>query len=260
MIAKHEKEKGNKNNIPAVEEAYKTLRTNIRFCGVVNKLKTICVTSCTPDEGKTTTVVNLAISMADSGIKTLIVDADLRKPTVEKMLGINAKIGLTSYMMGEAEIEDIIYKTETENLYATPCGIIPPNPAELLSSNAFSEFVKKVKTQYFKKINGEFDIVIFDTPPLGSVIDAAIVAAQTDGTLLVIKSKFVSYKFACQIKSQLEKANANILGVVINGVDKNDLKYGYKNYYNYYYKENKEKEKEEKNYFKKIIKNVKESF
>ena len=251
VIAKYEK--NSQLGIPA-EEAYKTLRTNIRFCGVVNKIRTISITSCAPGEGKTTTSINLAVSMANSGMKTLLVDADLRRPMIEKILDINAKVGLTSYITGEATLEEVIYSTNIENFYITPCGIIPPNPAELLSSDNFSTFIGNMKDRYLETVKGQFDIVIFDTPPLGSVIDAAIIAAQTDGTLLVIKSKSVNYKLACQVKGQLEKANASLLGVVINRIEKKDLRYGYKNYYNYYYTAD---DRKEENPFKKFMKRVK---
>lgn len=222
----------NKLSIPA-EEAYKTLRTNIRFCGVVNKIKTIAITSCAPDEGKTTTAINLAISMANTGMKTLLVDTDLRLPTIEKAFGIGNKIGITNYITREIDLEDIIYKTNIENFYITPCGTVPPNPAELLSTEKFSEFIETVKNQYLKVVKGQLDMIIFDTPPLGSVIDAAIISAQTDGVLLVVKAKSINYKLGKQVKEQLEKANAHILGVVLNKITKKDLKHGYY-YYNYY--------------------------
>ncbi|HHV96818.1 MAG TPA: CpsD/CapB family tyrosine-protein kinase [Clostridiaceae bacterium] len=237
-------------NVPA-EEAYKTLRTNIRFCDVINKIKTITVTSCIPGEGKTTTVLNLAISMAKTGMKTLVADVDLRRPMTTKIMGINSRLGITSYLTGDAEIDDIVHSTVIENLYLIPSGPIPPNPAELLSSEKFAEFTKDIKERDFECINGKFDIIIFDTPPLGSVIDGAILASQTDGTILVIKSKSVNYKLAQNVKEQLEKANATILGVVLNNVNTKDYRYqyGYGGKYKYYYygrgstsKENTEKE------------------
>jgi protein-tyrosine kinase len=221
----------NKLSIPA-EEAYKTLRTNIRFCGVVNKIKTITITSCAPDEGKTTTSINLAISMANAGLKTLLVDTDLRLPAIERTLGFNNKIGITNYITREIDLEDVIYKTNIENFYIIPCGAVPPNPTELLSTEKFSEFIEIVSSQYLRVVKGQLDMIIFDAPPLGSVIDAAILSAQTDGVLLVIRPKTVNYKLASQVKDQLEKANAHILGVVLNKITKKDLAYGYKYYYN----------------------------
>ncbi|NLC67417.1 MAG: CpsD/CapB family tyrosine-protein kinase [Clostridiaceae bacterium] len=222
----------------AAKEAYKALRTNIRFSEKINGIKTISITSCIQGEGKTTTAVNLAKSMADSGMKTLLADVDFRKPMIDKVFGLKLKAGLTSYIVGEVTIEEIVYGTGVDNLFVIPCGVIPPNPAELLSSERFSAFVKDIGHKHLEIMGGQPDIVIFDTPPLGSVIDAAIVAALTDGTILVIKPKSTNYKLACQVKEQLEKANAALLGVVINKVRKKDLKYGYYSYYynyDYYY-------------------------
>ncbi|HOJ10983.1 MAG TPA: CpsD/CapB family tyrosine-protein kinase [Clostridiales bacterium] len=239
-------------NIPA-EEAYKTLRSNIRFCGVVNKIKTITITSCVPGEGKTTTAVNLAMSMAKAGIKTLLVDVDLRRPMAEKLLKVNQDIGMTNYITGENSISEVVHSTGIENFYLIPCGPIPPNPAELLSSEMFSDFTKIIKDQYFEIIEGSFDMIIFDTPPLGSVIDAALLAAQTDGTILVIKSKSINCKLAQQVKEQLDKANAYLLGVVLNHVKRKDYQYGYGygyKHYDYYYT----KDKPKKTLFEKLFK------
>lgn len=236
----------NELNFPA-EEAYKTLRTNIRFCGVLNKIKTITITSCVPGEGKTTTALNLAMSMAKTGMKTLLVDVDLRRPMAEKILNVNPRLGMTTYITDESEVDDIIYDTGVENFYIIPCGPIPPNPAELLSSEKFSEFANNVKEQYFEIIDGTFDMIIFDTPPLGNVIDAAILASHTDGTILVIKSKSINYKLAQNVKEQLEKANASVLGVVLNNMKIKDFQYQYGyggkyKYYDYYISENTKKE------------------
>jgi protein-tyrosine kinase len=165
------------------------------------------------------------------------VDTDLRLPMVEATLCIGKKNGITDYITRDIDLEDIIYKTNVENFYLTPCGVVPPNPTELLGSEKFAEFIENVKSQYLRVVKGQLDMVIFDTPPLGSVIDAAIVSAKTDGVLLVIKPKSINYKLGIQVKEQLQKANAHILGVVLNPVTKKDLTYGYKYYYNYYNKD-----------------------
>jgi capsular exopolysaccharide synthesis family protein len=206
-----------------VEEAYRVLRTNLQFCGFDKKIRTIAVTSCNPGEGKTTTSINLAISLAKSGMKTLLIDADLRKPMLAKHLGSENKRGLTNLISGVASLEEVINRTNIENFYFISCGAKPPNPAELVGSARFSEFMQTVSEQ--------FDMVIFDTPPLGSVIDCALIARQTDGTLLVIESNAVEYPSARRVKEQLEKVNARILGVVLNKMAKNE----YRSYYNYYY-------------------------
>lgn len=205
-----------------VEEAYKVLRTNIQFCGFDTNIKTLAVTSCNPGEGKTTTAINLAISMAKSGLKILLVDADLRKPMLAKHLGSLNSVGLTNVISGFAHLEDAVNATNIEGFYFISCGPKPPNPAEMIASTRFSDFLKSVKEQ--------FDMVIIDTPPLGSVIDCAVVAAQTDGAIIVIKANSVEHWNARRVVEQLEKANAKILGVVLNRVSRNDYRSYYHNY------------------------------
>lgn len=211
-------------NTPA-EEAYRVLRTNIQFCGVDKQLKTIAITSCNPGEGKTTTAINLSISIAKSGIKTLLIDADLRKSMINKRFGGANSSGVSSWIAGNARLDEIIQSANMENLYLIGSGPKPPNPAELLASPKFKQLVEEV--------SNKFDIVIIDTPPLGSIIDSALVSACADGTLLLVKAKTVDYKTVQRVKEQLEKANARIIGVVLNNIKKAD--YGsYRNYYKYY--------------------------
>ena len=229
-----------KLNTP-VEEAYRVLRTNIQFSSFDKKLKTLAITSCYPSEGKTTTSMNLAISMAKTGSKVLLVDADLHKPMILKHLGGSNVAGLSNLISGRATLEEVVNKTTVEGLFFIACGPKPPNPAEMVGSNRFKEFLNTVSEQY--------DIVIVDTPPLGSVIDCALIAAITDGTLLVVASKAVEYKVVQRVKEQLVKANANIIGVVLNKVVKSD----YKNYYNYYNYYGSTKSKE-KSWFQKLMK------
>ncbi|MDF2591358.1 MAG: hypothetical protein K0S75_824 [Clostridia bacterium] len=213
-----------KLNNPA-EEAYKVLRTNLNFYGLNHALKTITVTSYRPNEGKTTTCINLSISIAESGRKALYVDADLRKPMLMKDLGSNDFEGLSNYLSGHTDIEEIIHSTDIDGFFYIPCGVKPFNPTELLNSERFDDFLIFVQQH--------FDMIIIDTPPLGSVIDSSIIAAKTDGTLIVIKPNTVKYKNALMLKEQLEKSNARILGVVLNGVKNRDYK-GYYNSYDYY--------------------------
>lgn len=211
-------------NNPA-EEAYKVLRANLSFYGLNKALKIIAITSYSPNEGKTTTSINLSISMAKSGMKVLYVDADLRKPMLMKHLGTNDFQGLSNYLSGYAEIEEIIHCTDIDGFYYVSCGAKPFEPAELLNTERFDEFLEAVQQ--------DFDMIIIDTPPMGSVIDCSIVAAKTDGVLVVIKPNTVKYKNALMMKEQLEKANARILGVVLNGVNQRDFK-DYYNSYDYY--------------------------
>jgi protein-tyrosine kinase len=210
-----------KLNNPA-EEAYKVLRANLNFYGLNKAIKTIAITSYSPNEGKTTTCINLSISMAKSGMRVLYVDADLRKPMLMKNLGSNDFKGLSNYLSGHVDFEEIIHSTDINGFFYIPCGAKPFDPAELLTTERFNTFLKVVQQQ--------FDMIVIDTPPLGSVIDCSIIAAKTDGTLIVIKPNAVKYKNALMVKEQLEKSNARILGVVVNGVNRRD----YKDYYNSY--------------------------
>lgn len=214
-----------------VEEAYRVLRSNIQFCGFDKKIKSLVITSCNPGEGKTTTSLNLSISMAKAGMNVLLVDADLRKPAIAKHLGEDNAPGLSTLISGFAKLEDVITMTSLKGFSFIACGPKPPNPAELVGSGTFSEFLATVKEKY--------DMVIIDTPPLGSVIDCAMISAQADGTLLVIESHSVDHTEVLRVKDQLEKANARILGVVLNKIKKSEYK-GYYNYYKYYGKEKKE--------------------
>jgi protein-tyrosine kinase len=210
----------------AVEEAYKTVRTNVQFCCIDKMVKTITVTSATPSEGKTTTCINLAASMAAAGLQVLIVDADLRKPVISKRLGSGEMWGITNYIAGKCSAEEVITRTDLEGVDLVASGPKPPNPAEIIGSAKFTELVLTLSSLY--------DIVILDTPPLGSVIDAALISSLTDGTILVVKSKAVNYKSAVRVKEQLEKVEARILGVILNHMDKSFYR-DYYNYYNYYY-------------------------
>lgn len=226
-----------------VEEAYNVLRANIQFCESDKKIKTIAVTSYSPGEGKSTTSINLGISMAKSGMKVLYVDADIRKPMPFKyFMSTNLK-GLTNYILGQAELEEVINKTDIEGFDFISCGVKTNNPVELISSNKFSSFVSEVRETY--------DMVIIDTPPLGSVIDAALIASHVDGTIIVIEANVVKCQNALRMKEQLVRANANILGVVLNKISKSE----YKNYYGSYDYYNSKKK-----YIKKwsqLIKNLK---
>lgn len=199
-------------------EAYKLLRTNIQFCG--SDVKTICLTSCLPNEGKSNVSFNLAVSFAESGKKVVFIDADLRRSViVGRYKPDQAVIGLTHYLSGQNLLEEILYYTNIENLDIVFTGPVPPNPAELLGSDSFLKLLKKLRTDY--------DYIIIDTPPLGSVIDSAIVAENCDGVVFVIEANVISYKFAQRVKKQLEKGNCKILGAVLNKVPISNSRYKY---------------------------------
>lgn len=222
----------------AVEEAIRTLRTNIQFCNTDKAVKTICLTSCVPNEGKSSTSINLAVSMARDGKKVLHIDADMRKPRTYKDVTSRYNVGLSNYLSGMVELEDAIRATNIDNLDVIVCGPKPPNPAELLGTERFSQMLAVLKEKY--------DYVIIDTPPLGSMIDAAIVASQADGTIMLIEYNTVDYKKAVMVKEQLEKANARILGVVINKIPRREYKQYYYYDYDYYYKKGSKKHRKAK--------------
>lgn len=219
-----------KNEISVTDESFKSLRANIQFCG--KNIHTIAVTSCLPNDGKSTISINLSRALALAGKKVLFVDADLRKSIiVKKYVDTSGIIGLSELLSGQAELDDVKYRTQIENFDIIFSGQYPANPAELLSSVAFEEFLATVK--------GEYDYIIIDTPPLGVVIDAAIVAGDCDGTVLVISEGRIKASFAKGVMNQLEKSGAHILGAVINENEKtksNRVNYGkYYKYYGKYY-------------------------
>ncbi|RYM05487.1 polysaccharide biosynthesis tyrosine autokinase [Sporolactobacillus sp. THM7-7] len=204
-------------------EQYRTIRTNIDFSQVSGDLKTIMVSSSGPGEGKSTTAANIAIVMAQQGKNVLLIDADLRKPTMHYTFRVGNIDGLTTLLTKKATFDEAVQKTEVDNLYLLTSGPIPPNPAELLSSAAMSSFLKHALTL--------FDTVIIDTPPVLAVTDAQILASLCDGTVLVVRSRTTEKEAAIKAKELLLKAKAKILGVVLNAkpVNKSD------GYYYYYY-------------------------
>lgn len=206
-------------------EAYKTLRTNVEFSGADKKV--IVFSSCTPNEGKSTVSLSLAMSLAEGDKNVLFVDADLRKSVLVGRHQIKGQIkGLSHFLSGQADAKDVIAKTQVNGLFCVLAGVVPPNPAELLGNRRFEAFVEGAKKAY--------DYVIIDAPPIGSVIDSAIIAKFCDASILVIAANTISYKFARGVKDQLEKSGCPILGVVLNKVNMKQNKY-YGKYYGKYY-------------------------
>lgn len=210
------------------KEAVKTLRTNIQFTG--KEIKAILFTSCYPNEGKTDIVFQLAVEMGKAGRKTVIVDADIRKSGFIKRYKISREVpGLSEYLSGQAEKKDIICSTGYDNADIILAGPIAPNPSELLEQGIFGDLIRGLREEY--------DYVLLDTPPVGSVIDAVIAARSCDGAVLVIESGLVSHKAALKTLKQLKKSGCSILGTVLNKTDiKRDRYYFsyYKKYGEYY--------------------------
>lgn len=207
------------------EEAIKTLRTNIQFTG--KNVKTIMFTSCFPNEGKSDVTFQLCQEIGNMGKRVLLIDADIRKSAYVSRYRIKQKVnGLSQYLSGQLAKEFLIYQTNFLNVDIIFAGPMPPNPSELLEEEAFRELLAEVR--------GYYDYIIIDTPPVGSVIDAAIIAKESDGAVLVIESERVSYKVAQKSMEQLEKTGCKILGAVLNKVNIEKNKYYGK--YDYYYK------------------------
>jgi len=204
-----------------VSEQYRTIRTNIQFSSIDEEIRTLMVTSSGPGEGKSTTVANLAIVFAQQGKKILLVDADMRKPTVHYTFGMTNTLGLTNVLTRQASVKEVAKSSGIEQLDVMTSGPIPPNPAELLGSKGMAHFLEEAKEEY--------DMVIFDTPPVLAVTDAQILSNKCDGTILVISSGKTEIEKAAKTKELLEAAKSKVLGVVINNkkMKKNDNYYYY---------------------------------
>ena len=217
-------------------EAYRVIRTGIQFAQAGKELQTIALTSCTPNEGKSTTIANLAVVLTQAGKSVLLIDCDMRNPTVHKNFNLSNKIGLSNCISMGTALSDAVQKTSIEGLYALTGGVIPPNPSELLGSERMKNLLQRAKEQY--------DYVLIDTPPVMPVTDALIVSRFVDGMILVIASAEVKVEMARDVKNQLVNAGANILGVVLNKVRSEHHGYGYGYYY--YYGNDGEKHKKSK--------------
>ncbi len=194
-----------------MREAFNTLRTNILFSG--KDIKTIVVTSCMAHEGKTTVSFELSKSLAESGKKVLLVDADLRKSVmVTRYTKDRGITGLSHLLSGQVTAEQAICKTQVEGLNVIFAGPYPPNPTELVGSPAFKEFIDAQRDRY--------DYIIVDAAPLGLVIDAAVMASVCDGAVIVINAGTIKYRMAQGVKAQLQKSGCKILGVILNQVSR----------------------------------------
>lgn len=216
-----------------ISEAYRVLRTNILFSSFDKPIKTMVVTSAGPGEGKSTTLVNLAVTFAQQGSRVLLIDADLRKPRIHRILMMDNSNGLTNLLSTRNDYKDYVRSCRIKNLDILLCGAIPPNPSELLMSNAMKQFIQKVREDY--------DIVLIDAPPAIIVTDAAIISTFVDGTMLVAASGTVERDELIRAKEMLDKVNANIIGVVLNKIDRKTS--GGYHYYEYYYGDTDVKEK-----------------
>jgi capsular exopolysaccharide synthesis family protein len=224
-------------------EAFRTLRSSLKFAGLGKPLKTILITSPEPSEGKSTVCANLAVAFAQAGQKTLVIDSDLRRPRIHELFGLDRDIGLTTLLVGEASMEEVIRETAVDNLYAITCGPIPPNPAELLESVRMREVLEELKQK--------FDIIIVDSPLVMGMADAVILSSICDGTLIVARYNSTSRSALNQAKKLMENVKANILGAILNEMDVRRARYGgyyYYYYYYYYYEEGGERKKKRRSH------------
>jgi len=212
-----------------VAEAYRTLRTNLQFTQLDKPLKKLLITSSIRGEGKTTTSVNLGIILAQTGKKILIVDTDLRRPRIHKAFSTGRDVGLTNLLMGESTLEDVVIPTDVHNLDILPSGPLPPNPAELVATERMKFLVDYMESKY--------DMIIFDSPPLVAVTDAALLAGNVDGILLVVEAGALPRELLRQGLERLASVKANILGCILNNVNlqKGSQYYYYYRYYHYDY-------------------------
>lgn len=202
-----------------VAESYRILRTNIQFSGVDHPAKSILVTSPGPGEGKSVTSANLAIVMAQAGLRTILIDADLHKPALHRMFGVTNDVGLTNGLIASANVESFVRQTKFENLRLITTGTVPPNPTEILGSERMRTFLQDLKA--------DSDIVIFDTPPCLPLADSAVLARQVDGVILVLDVPQVRRQAAVRAKESLEKVGGHIFGTVLNRINPRELGYAY---------------------------------
>lgn len=207
----------------AVAEQFRTLRTNIEFAQIDYSLKTLLVSSSIPAEGKSTISSNLAYVMSQNDKKVLIVDADLRKPTVHRTFKSKNEVGLTTLLLNKnLDVNNAIQYNRDLGIYLLSSGPIPPNPSELLSSRRMGLLMEE--------LNRQFDLIIYDAPPVTAVADPKILASKVDGVLLVIRDGFSKKEEIFRSKSELDKVKANIIGYVLNSRKVSDSK----SYYGYY--------------------------
>lgn len=205
-----------------IQEAYKTLRTNIQFCG--KNIKVIAITSVNENEGKSTISLHIGKSFAELGKKVLFVDADMRKSVIAgRNTTADDPSGLSELLTGLKEREECFYPVKDLPMDVIFSGPYPPNPVELLNSDMFSNLISAAREEY--------DYVIIDTPPLGQVIDAAVVASKCDGVIMVLGSRKVHYKHAQEVVKQIEKSGSKMLGIVRNRRGKDEKKYYYHSKY-----------------------------
>jgi protein-tyrosine kinase len=209
-------------------EAYRTLRTSIQFAGLDHKCRSIMVTSSSPGEGKSTTVANFGVVLAQTGSRVCLVDSDLRRPTLHRIFGLANNRGLTTALLDGLPLSQIAQPTNVPNLSVATSGPLPPNPAELVGSNRMREALEAA--------TGEYDMTLLDSPPVVSVADAVALATFADGVVMVVQTGKVPNEVIRRATGQILAVKGRILGVVMNGVNlkRDGYYYDYYRYYNSY--------------------------
>ena len=210
-------------------EAYRTLRTSIQFAGLDHKCRSIVVTSSSPGEGKSTTVANFGVVLAQTGSRVCLVDSDLRRPTLHRIFGLGNSRGLTTALLDGLPFTEVAQPTNVTGLSVLTSGPVPPNPAELVGSNRMREALEAA--------TGEYDMILLDSPPVVSVADAVALATFADGVVMVVQTGKVPYEVIRRATGQILAVKGRILGVVINGVNmkRDGYYYDYYRYYHSYY-------------------------
>jgi polysaccharide biosynthesis transport protein len=202
--------------LAAPSEAVRRLRTNLQFIDAANRPKSIVISSSIPGEGKSTVAINLAVALADTGARVILVDADLRRPSIAEYAGIEGSVGLTTVLIGRADVEDVVQPFGTRNLDVLPAGQIPPNPSELLGSPAMAGLLDRLTTSY--------DTVLLDSPPLLPVTDAAVLSKLAGGALVVVGADRIHRPQLLETLGSLHTAGAHVLGIVLNKIDRREAR------------------------------------
>lgn len=211
-----------------IRESYKTARTNIAYSIIKKGCKKIAFTSSSKGEGKTVTAMNVASALAQQvDTKVLVIECDLRRPHVHSALKLAPTPGLTNYLNDECTVDEIIQSTKLSNMHAVCYGAVPPNPSELLASESMADFIKMVEKDY--------DYIIFDTPPIGVVIDAVPIIKASDGVVVVVKNNSTTYPQFNKTLEILERSGGKTLGIIINKVKPSETKKYKKGYGDYSY-------------------------
>jgi capsular exopolysaccharide synthesis family protein len=209
-------------------ECCRSIRTNILFMSPDHPIRTVVITSPSPQEGKTTTAINLAVTMAEAGGRVLLVDTDMRRPRLHRSFSVPNQTGVSSVIVGKSSLEDAIKRTDVPNLDVLPCGPVPPNPSELIHTERFAAVLADCAKLY--------DRVILDSPPTSAVTDPAVLGNLADGVVLIVKAGETTRDAAVHARRQLGSAKARMIGVIVNAIDFSNPAYGYEYYYRNYYR------------------------